>query len=104
MNHMISYAVFYAVVTDDDEAGIFVDAPYFGGSTATKEHAEMLARCLTNDKTLPGTIIPKIYAYRRYETINSALEMASRQFKQMMHDMYSQEEMQRRMRNRDRKK
>lgn len=94
------FAVFYAVIVEDDEEGIFVDSPYFGGVSHHKPQAEQLARHITNDRSMQGAIITKIYPFNLYEGLRQPHELATRQFNQMAKEMYDAEETQRRMRNR----
>jgi hypothetical protein len=90
------FAVFYACMIDDDDAGIFVDYPFFGGIASSEEEVNQLMRSLTNDRNLPGAVIPKKY---RINNMADVLEVAKRQFKQLTKDVYAMEDMQARMKN-----
>jgi hypothetical protein len=98
---MIKHVVLYAVVTDHDEAGIFVDAYFLGGIIDEYTVAEKLAWDLTNDKTIPGTVLTKIYKFNNHIEFERALVMAGKYFHQLALDMYDAEEVQKKSKNRD---
>ena len=92
---MGKFVVYYATITEDDEAGVFVDYPFFGGTAQNKEEAERLSRSLTNDRTLPGAIVAKIY--EDTNTFEETMIRANKQFKQLSNDMYQMEDIHTRM-------
>jgi hypothetical protein len=94
------HAVFYVTVTDTDKDGILVDGPYLGGEVSGKFAAELLARDLANDKSIPGSVMPKIYEYGPGQTFDDLLFLAKRQFDKLAIEMYDQEAIQERMRRR----
>jgi L-arabinose isomerase len=84
---------------DDDEAGIFVDHLYFGGITTSEDHADKIIRALTNDRSLPGAVVPRKYKSASKD-ISNIIEKARKQFKQFSKDIYDMEDMQSRMKQR----
>lgn len=89
------YAVYYACVIEDDEAGIFVDHPYFGGVVDSKANADFLERSIINDKHLPGAKFCKTYIYNPDKEMLTGLKrLASKQFGKMAAGMYAAEDMQ----------
>lgn len=88
------FAIFYAIVTDDD--GIFVDGPFYAGLTSERERAEALVKDIANDKRLPGTVIPKIWPCHNLGQEVAA--MATRQINRLATEMYDTAETQARSR------
>lgn len=89
------HIVFYACVTDDDEAGIFVDHSYLGGIVNTDEEAECLERSIINDRHLPGAKFCKKYKFEAEQQTTAALKvLANKQFCKMAKEMYEVEDMQ----------
>ena len=94
--------VFYAVVHETEDDGIFLDFPFFGG-VATTPLAEQLAKDITDDRAIPGTaIITKIYRVDR--PLIEIKSIAHRQFCQKAVDMYDVEDMQERRASSKRRK
>jgi hypothetical protein len=90
--------VFYITIVDTDKDGIFADGPFFGGETFDQPSADDLARDLVNDKSIPGTVIPKVYAYNaNYQSFPDITVLATKQANRMIVDLYDQEEIQDRM-------
>jgi hypothetical protein len=98
---MTKHIVLYAAIIDHDEAGIFVDAYFLGGVVDTHSAAEKLAWSLTNDKTIPGTILTKIYKFNSHTEFGRVLDMATKYFHQLALDMYDTEDVQKKSKNRD---
>lgn len=94
------FAVFYITVVDTDKDGILVDGPFLGGEVSSKFAAELLARDLANDRSIPGSVMPKIYEYGPGQTFDELLFLAKRQSDKLTSDMYEQEAIQERMRRR----
>lgn len=90
---MEKFVIFYVSVLDEDK-GIFVDGPYLGGVCLSKDMADFLARDLTNDKQLPGTVMPKVYAFDSYLGVGPSHYLAKNQFQRMAEDMYDMERVQ----------
>lgn len=85
----MEFVVYYASVIDDEEDGIFVNAPFLGGFSITREGADILAKDIVNDRLLPGVIITKIFPCSDRGQI---LSLATKQFNQMARDMYDVED------------
>jgi hypothetical protein len=90
---MKKFAVFYISVLDYPD-GIFVDGPYFGGTCSVEDQANLLSRNLTNDRQLPGTIMPKVYSYDSCAGISKSLSLAKTHCIRLAKDMYEMEETQ----------
>lgn len=86
---LMEFVVYYASVIDDEEDGIFVNAPFLGGFSETREGADVLAKDIVNDRSLPGVVITKIFPCPDREQI---LSLATKQFNQMARDMYDVED------------
>lgn len=87
----MKHVVFFATIYDTDD-GIFVDFLYFGGITECKEDAEHIARRLTNDKNLPGAIVPKIFPLEDDTKFPLMHKIATKHFHKLANDMYDAEE------------
>jgi hypothetical protein len=87
---MDEYIVFFASVTEEGDDGTFVDYPFLGGITDTKIKAEQLAKSITNDKSIPGAIIPKILPINT--GTDQAIKIAQDYFRRLAVDMYDMEE------------
>jgi len=110
-SEMKKFAIFYGLIRDTDEDGVFFDYPYFGGETYDKTHAEIIASGIVNDSSMPGTVVVKIVTYTCYHNcaLNSrefenVLRMVTRQFLNMARSLYESEEMQKRGRRSYKKK
>lgn len=90
------FVVFYACVIETDDDGIFVDSTYFGGTTITRPLAEELVRDITNDKNMPGAIVPKILSIAHFDEMHIAHDVAQRHFNNMAREMYSMEDINKR--------
>lgn len=94
---MKNFLVLYACIVDDEEAGIFVDYPYFGGMVDTLEQVELLQKSLINDRHIPGSKFTKYYSSELVSSVRECIDLAKRQFGKMARDMYEVEDMQERM-------
>lgn len=89
------YMIFFATIIETDQDGVFVDGPFFGGESATLRFAELIAKDLSNDRAISGTVVPKILEYKhgdnqeRQQTIRIALQ----HFNHLARDVYDQEDM-----------
>lgn len=92
------YLVLYAVATEDDDVGIFVDTYFIGGIVESPILAEELSKDLTNDQTIPGVVLPKTYSFNCVEEFKSKLRLATKHFNQLANDMYEAEEIHNRQR------
>ena len=93
----MKFVVFYITVVDTDEDGVVIDGPYLGGVMQTKPLAEELARCLTNDRTLPGAVMTKLLSFGP-NGIQGALKLARKQFFRLSDEMQDMEVIQKRKR------
>lgn len=85
------YVVSYAKVVDDKRDGIYLQGVYFGGVGSTLTEADAIAReCVNSGKG--GTILPKVIPSYKGGDILQALQVASKQFNQMEHQMLQAEE------------
>lgn len=83
------YAVLYGVVIDGDE--LFFDVVFIGGLVNTLDEAADLARDITDDKSLPGSVITKTYPFD--SSVGEIQSLAHKQFCQTAIEMYDVEEM-----------
>ena len=90
------FLVFYATVIDDDDAGIFVDSYFMGGIVKTQEGAELLCKDLTNDRSIPGTVLTKFYKCKSKNDIKIKFKLARKYFNQLANEMYEAEDIQKR--------
>jgi hypothetical protein len=96
----MKYAIFYACMIDDDEAGVYVDFVYYGGTANSDEEAELLMKSLAQDRGIQGTgtaVIP--YKYKLEVPLSAILTRAKKQFKKFSDEVYDMEDMQDRMKN-----
>jgi hypothetical protein len=92
------YAIFYACMLDDDEAGVYVDYLYYGGTAQSEEEADLLMKSLTQDRSLQGpgnAVISR--KYKLDIPLIDILNKAKKQFKRFADDIYDMEDMQTRM-------
>ena len=87
---LMGYAIFFATVIDSSD-GLFVDSTYFGGVVETQEQALQLGKDITNDRNLPGVIIPKIVSANTFE-LGKAQAIATKYFNNLAKDIYEVEE------------
>jgi hypothetical protein len=87
--------VIYGIVIDTDQDGVFLDYPYLGGITDTPAEAEALARALSGDKSIPGTVMARVYDMNS-SGLEHAKKLACYQFCQQARNMYDMEDQQQR--------
>ena len=87
--------IFYAVVIQTESDGMFLDFPFLGG-VVPNDQVERLARDITDDRAIPGTVITKIFNMNGTESLLEMQRIASRQFNQTANLMYDMEEIQQR--------
>jgi len=95
---MSRHIVLYAVVTEDDDSGIFVDHCFLGGIVKSKKDSEVLAKELAGDQAIPGTVITK--AYQLHDDMAKKIKMANRFFAGLAREIYEVEEIQNRKKRR----
>jgi len=91
------FVVFYAIV-NEGENGTEVQSPFLGGVTQTLENAERLAYSIVNDKSMPGTVIPKVLGPFYYNDFKKRYDFAVKHFIEMAKDINDYEMTQKRMR------
>ena len=87
--------IFYAVVVQTESDGIFLDYPFLGGIVAN-DQVDQLAREITDDHQIPGTVITKVFNLNGSNTLLELQQMASKQFLASANMMYDMEEIQQR--------
>ncbi len=91
------YVVFYATV-NEGEKGTEVQSPFLGGIVPSSNDADLLAYDIVNDKSIPGTVIPKILGFNKLDEFKRKYDFAAKHFVQMTVDIHDYEMTQRRMR------
>lgn len=91
---MTKCAVIYGIVLDTELDGIFLDFPFLGGVVDSQPQAEALARSITEDRGIPGTVIVRIYSID--DDLGQVRAMALKQFNQTALEIYDVEEQQER--------
>lgn len=91
----MKHIILYACVTEeedeeDEEIELYVDYFFFGGIAPTKEIADQIAKSITNDRNIPGVVIPKIYVFDG--DLEKVLKQANKYFNQMAVEMYDMAE------------
>ena len=92
---MSKSVIFYAVVQQTDSDGIFLDYPFLGG-IVPPEQVDQLARDITDDRAIPGTVITKVFNMNGNDSLLEMQRIASRQFGVTANMMYDMEEIQQR--------
>jgi cell division protein YceG involved in septum cleavage len=85
------FVVVYSSIVEE-EGEIFVDAFYFGGIVDDRDEADKLARHITNDDTIEGVIVPKIFPIEYNHRLDEVLHKASKYFNQLASEMYEIED------------
>ena len=89
------YVVVYGIVQDTEKDGVFFDYPYLAGILDSASDAEKLAVQLTSDKSMQGTVMPRIYNLNG-EGLEGVRLLATKHFGQQAREMYDVEEQQQR--------
>lgn len=87
--------IFYAVVVQTESDGIFLDYPFLGG-IVNNDQVDQLAREITDDHQIPGTVITKVFSLNGAGSLTDLQRMASKQFLTAANMMYDMEEIQQR--------
>jgi cell division protein YceG involved in septum cleavage len=84
----MKYVVLYSCVSEE-EGEIFVDVFFFGGKVDTREDAEELAKCIVNDRSINGAVVPKIYPIDHDYMMNEIISRATKYFNTLANEMYA---------------